>query len=158
MKSSGPSELGVVMRPGGYIRRPAAPSRKVESEATLPLSTKALTTKIFIKGLSVSSECGVYAHEKGRKRPLIVDIEVLVGEKTRSTSDELSQTVDYDTLAGHIHDVANTGHLHLIETFAEQICARVLGDPRIQSVRLRIEKPGSVPGATCSGVEIERGR
>jgi dihydroneopterin aldolase len=26
------------------------------------------------------------------------------------------------------------------------------------SVRLRVEKPGAVPGAACSGVELERTR
>ena len=157
MKSSGPSELGVVMRQGGYIRRPSAPARK--ADATMdPAPTRALLTKIFIKGLKVDAECGVYAHEKGRKRPLIIDIEVSVGDDVRSSSDELAQTVDYDTLAAHIHDVAGSTHLHLIETFAEQVCSKVLNDPRIQTVRLRIEKPGSVPGAICSGVEIERGR
>ena len=157
MKSAGPSELGVVMRPGGYIRRPAS-QQPVADIVTALASTKALTTKIFIKGLTVDLECGVYSHEKGRKRPLIVDIEVCVNDQVRSVSDDLSQTVDYDTLAAHIHDVAGSKHLQLIETFAEQICAKVLADTRILSVRLRVEKPGSVPGAQCSGVEIERTR
>jgi 7,8-dihydroneopterin aldolase/epimerase/oxygenase len=156
MKSSGPAELGVVMRPGAMIRRPARTSTKAE-KATIE-TTKAVTTKIFIKGLNVAAECGVYAHEKGRTRPLIVDIEVWVGEAVRGAGDALDQTVDYDTLAAHVHDVAGAAHLHLIETFAEQVCAKVLADSRIERVRLRVEKPGSVPGALCSGVEIERTR
>ena len=157
MKRSGPSELGVVMRPGGYIRRPATIVRQTEVHAPVS-ATKALTTKIFIKGLTVEAECGVYAHEKGKKRPLVIDIEVSVSEDVRSVSDDLVQTIDYDMLAAHIHAVANLAHFHLIETFAEQVCARVLQDTRIQAVRLRIKKPGSVPGAVCSGVEIERTR
>jgi 7,8-dihydroneopterin aldolase/epimerase/oxygenase len=158
MKSSGPSELGVIMRQGGFIRRPVVGSRKSGSTPASVTQTKALTTKIFIKGLNVEAECGVYAHEKGRKRLLIVDIEVSVVNTVRATTDELGQTVDYDTLAKHIHDVAGEAHLHLIETFAEQVCARVLADERIECVVLRVEKPGSVPGAVCSGVEIQRSR
>jgi 7,8-dihydroneopterin aldolase/epimerase/oxygenase len=157
MKSSGPSELGVVMRPGAMIRRPARTAGKSPSTAEVA-TTKAITTKIFIKGLNVAAECGVYAHEKGRTRPLIVDIEVWVSESVRGSGDELAQTVDYDTLAAHIHDVAGAAHLHLIETFAEQVCTKVLSDTRIERMRLRVEKPGSVPGAVCSGVEIERSR
>jgi 7,8-dihydroneopterin aldolase/epimerase/oxygenase len=157
MKTSGPSELGVVMRQGGFIRRPA---RAQKSAASVPEAqeTQALSTKIFIKGLNVVAECGVYAHEKGRTRPLIVDIEVWVERSVRGAGDVLDQTVDYDTLAAHVHDVAGAAHLHLIETFAEQVCARVLADARIERVRLRVEKPGSVPGAICSGIEIERSR
>jgi 7,8-dihydroneopterin aldolase/epimerase/oxygenase len=152
MRSSGPSELGVVMRQGAMIRRPAkaAPPADVQ--------TQAVTTKIFLKGLNVAAECGVYAHEKGRTRPLLVDIDVWVRGDVRGAGDALDQTVDYDVLAAHIHKVAASQHLHLIETFAEEICARVLADTRIERVRLRVEKPGSVPGAVCSGVEIERTR
>lgn len=157
MKSSGPSELGIVMRPGGMIRRPIASALKADDVGPIA-ATKALATKIFIKGLNVAAECGVYAHEKGRTRPLIVDIEVWVGEAVRGEGDALNQTVDYDVLAAHVHDVAGAAHLHLIETFAEQVCAKVLADTRIERVRLRVEKPGSVPGAVCSGVEIERAR
>lgn len=158
MKSSGPSELGVVMRQGGLIRRPVTAIREGHGAPASVPQTSALTTKIFIKGLSIEAECGVYAHEKGRKRPLIIDIEVCVVNTVRATTDELAQTVDYDTLAKHIHDVAGDAHLHLIETFAEHVCARVLTDERIVRVLLRIEKPGSVPGAACAGVEIERAR
>lgn len=158
MTGSGPVELGVVMRPGGFIRRPAARDKKVEAVLAEGLDTKALSTKIFIKGLVVETEIGVYAHEKGAKRSLILDIEVQVGLEVRSITDELAQTVDYDSLVDHIRAVAGADHLHLIETFAEQVCARVLTNPRISSVKLRVEKPGSVLGAICSGVEIERVR
>jgi dihydroneopterin aldolase len=161
MKSSGPSEMGVVMRPGGMIRRPAKPPAKpfsgqATTEETAP--TRAISTKIFVKGLMVEAECGVYAHEKGRRRPLVVDLEVQVGASVRAGSDELAETVDYDTLVSHVRTVAAGEHLHLIETFAEKVCEAVLTDARILSVRLRVEKPGAVPGAACSGVELERTR
>jgi 7,8-dihydroneopterin aldolase/epimerase/oxygenase len=155
MSGSGPSELGVVMRQGGYIRRPA-PRTKVDGASQKLEPTQAMSTRIFVKGLSVETECGVYAHEKGKKRPLIVDIEVQIAATVRSTSDELAQTVDYDSLAAHVHHVAGATHLHLIETFAERVCELVLSDPRIEWVKLRVEKPNSVSGAISSGVEIER--
>ena len=161
MKSSGPSELGVVMRPGGMIRRPAKPPVKPFSSQAKPddaAPTRAILTKIFVKGLMVEAECGVYAHEKGRRRPLVVDLEVQVGTSVRAGSDELAETVDYDSLVAHVRTVAAGQHLHLIETFAEKVCEAVLTDERILSVRLRVEKPGAVPGAACSGVELERTR
>jgi dihydroneopterin aldolase len=157
MKSAGPSELGVVMRQGGLIRRPNAPLDKPEA-ASVAVSNHAITTKIFINGLQVDVECGVYAFEKGTKRPLIIDIEVLVEADVRGLNDDLAHTVDYDILAAHVHEVAGAGHLNLIETFATRVVDRILRDPRILGVRLRVEKPGSVVGAICSGVEIERSR
>jgi dihydroneopterin aldolase len=143
------------------IRRPAKPPAKpfsdqAKGEEAVP--TRAVSTKIFVKGLMVEAECGVYAHEKGRRRPLVVDLEVQVGTSVRAGSDELAETVDYDSLVAHVRTVAAGEHLHLIETFAEKVCEAVLTDNRILSVRLRVEKPGAVPGAACSGVELERTR
>jgi dihydroneopterin aldolase len=143
------------------IRRPAKPPAKpfsdhAKGEEAVP--TRAVSTKIFVKGLMVEAECGVYAHEKGRRRPLVVDLEVQVGTSVRAGSDELAETVDYDSLVAHVRTVAAGEHLHLIETFAEKVCEAVLTDKRILSVRLRVEKPGAVPGAVCSGVELERTR
>lgn len=164
MKSSGPSELGVVMRQGGMIRRPAKPPVKPFSGKTKlgdlddGAPTRAVSTKIFVKGLMVEAECGVYAHEKGRRRPLVVDLEAQVDSSVRAGSDKLAETVDYDKLVVHVRTVAAGEHLHLIETFAEKVCEAVLTDGRILSVRLRVEKPGAVPGAACSGVELERTR
>lgn len=155
MRAKGPSELGIVARPGMAIRRPVPPRAADTQPAP---QTRALTTRIFVHGLQVEAECGVYAHEKGRQRPLVVDIEVTVAQSVRAVSDELRETVDYDALAAHARAVAAGAHLHLIETYAEQVCDRILEDQRIEAVRVRVEKPGSVAGALSSGVEIERGR
>jgi 7,8-dihydroneopterin aldolase/epimerase/oxygenase len=64
MKSSGPSELGVVMRPGGMIRRPVAPVAKAQA-ATVAETTRAITSKIFIRGLNVAAECGTRKAGRG---------------------------------------------------------------------------------------------
>jgi dihydroneopterin aldolase len=164
MRAKGPSELGVVARPGQPIRRPAPPpekpARRPPSDPPGPATetSRALTTRIFVRGLSLAAECGVYAHEKGRHRPLLIDIEATIDPSVRASADELSETVDYDALAAHARDVVGEAHVHLIETIAERICDRILEDPRIPAVRVRVEKPGSVTGAVSSGVEIERAR
>ena len=164
MKSSGPTQLGIVMRPGQMIRRPARPvSKAVADEASeIEVSslnrTRALTTKIFVKSLMVEAECGVYAHEKGHRRPLVIDLEVQLDASVRSGTDQLAETVDYDALVAHVRNIASGAHLHLIETFAEKVCDAILVDPRILNVKVRVEKPGAIPGAACSGVELERSR
>jgi 7,8-dihydroneopterin aldolase/epimerase/oxygenase len=150
--STGPRELGVVARPGMMIRRP-----KTSGERDRP-SVRALETRIFVKGLILEAEAGVYTHEKGARRPLVIDIEVCVDPGVRPQNDQLSETVDYDALVAHARAVCAEGHIHLIETVAERIAARCLGDERVLSVRVRIEKPGAIPGAACSGVEVARAR
>jgi 7,8-dihydroneopterin aldolase/epimerase/oxygenase len=147
MRATGPSELGIIARPGQPIRRAARPEPAHRGE-----------TRIFVRGLMVEAEVGVYAHEKGARRPLVVDLEVTVAPHVRAEHDQLSQTIDYDTLVAHARAVASGEHLHLIETFAELVAERLLSDPRVTGSRVRVEKPGAVPGAACSGVEIVRHR
>ena len=162
MRATGPSELGIVARPGQPIRRPARPPAPEPAAAAAPAPAAAPQprneTRIFVRGLMVEAEVGVYAHEKGARRPLVVDLEITVDPAVRAEHDQLSETIDYDTLVSHARAVASGEHLHLIETFAEMVAERLLSDPRVTASRVRVEKPGAVPGAACSGVEIVRMR
>ena len=152
MPGSSPQELSIVAKPGQVFRRA---KRSPEKEPALT----AAETRIFVEGLMVEAECGVYAHEKGARRPLVVDIDVSVDPGVvHPKNDQLAETVDYDSLVETVRTVANGAHLHLIETFAEQVCAALLKDRRIVDVRLRVEKPGAVPGTRCSGVSVIRRR
>jgi 7,8-dihydroneopterin aldolase/epimerase/oxygenase len=166
MRSSGPSELGVIARPGQPIRRAARPAAaeapagaaSAVQAAAGPAAQARNETRIFVRGLMVEAELGVYAHEKGSRRPLVVDLEVTVDPTVRPEHDQLAETIDYDGLVAHARAVAAGEHLHLIETFAEKVAERLLSDARITASRVRVEKPGAVPGAACSGVEIVRVR
>lgn len=166
MRATGPSELGIVARPGQPLRRPARPpapeTASAPASAAAPAPAAAPQprneTRIFVRGLMVEAEVGVYAHEKGSRRPLVVDLEITVAPHVQAETDQLSETIDYDTLVAHARAVASGEHLHLIETFAEMVAERLLSDPRVIASRVRVEKPGAVPGAACSGVEIVRVR
>lgn len=163
MRTTGPTELGLVARPGQTWRRQRTAKETADEGASVSSQTVVVTearqTRIFVEGLMVEAECGVYAHEKGSRRPLVVNVDVAVDPGTvRTSHDALAETVDYDGLVAIVREVANGAHLHLIETFAEQVASRLLADSRIIEVRLRVEKPGAVPGARCSGVEITRVR
>jgi 7,8-dihydroneopterin aldolase/epimerase/oxygenase len=151
----------VVVRPGQPVRRARSAASTGPDAGPPPagqLPTAISETRIFVRGLMVEAEVGVYAHEKGSRRPLVVDLEVTVDPSLRTRDDQLRETIDYDTLVGHARAIASGAHLHLIETFAEHVAARMLEDPRVVAARVRVEKPGAVPGAACSGVEVVRVR
>ena len=52
-------------------------------------------SKIFVTGLKVQAQIGVYRHEIGRVQPLIVDVELDV---PTTASDRLAETVNYETV------------------------------------------------------------
>ena len=52
-------------------------------EAATPDSGRIVMTKIFVTGLKVDAHIGVYAHEKGRAQPLLIDAELDVARAVK---------------------------------------------------------------------------
>ena len=80
--------------------------------------TKLLASKIFVTGVKVQAEIGVYRHEIGRVQPLIVDVEL---DAPTGASDRLADTFNYEAILQAAQEVAAGGHIHLVETFAHRL-------------------------------------
>ena len=113
-------------------------------------------SRVFVTGVKVQAEIGVYRHEIGRVQPLIDDVEV---DAPTDGSDRLAETVNYETILQAAQAVAAEGHMALVETFAHRLAARCLADPRVNRARVRVEKPLALaPDAVGAGVEITLAR
>jgi 7,8-dihydroneopterin aldolase/epimerase/oxygenase len=111
-----------------------------------------VSAKVFVRGLTVDAEIGVHAHERGRRQPLIVDVELDVAAGGwRSIGD----TVNYERIVRHARDLADGGHILLVETFALRLARACLSEPSALRARVRVEKPHALaPQAQAAGVEI----
>ncbi len=120
---------------------------------TVPTSeARIAATTVFVRGLTLDAEIGLYAHEKGRKQPLIVDVElaVEVGEWP-----EITHTVNYERIVKHAQAIIAVGHIGLVETFAMRLAQACIAEPRVTRARVRVEKPLALaPHAAAAGVEI----
>jgi dihydroneopterin aldolase len=122
-----------------------------ESQSPEPQG-RVVMTKIFVTGLKIDAEIGVYAHEKGRAQPLIADVELDV---SIPGVEKLADTVNYETIGEAARAIAAEGHIHLVEAFAEKLARACLADPRVMRARVRVEKPMALaPHAEAAGVEI----
>lgn len=109
-------------------------------------------TKIFVTGVKVDAEIGIYRHEKGRAQPLVVDVELDV---PTAGVERLAETVNYETVVRAAREVAAEGHIGLVEAFAERLARRCLADERVTRARVRVEKPLALaPDAAGAGVEV----
>jgi dihydroneopterin aldolase len=116
------------------------------------VSVKILTTKVFVRGLAVEAWIGVYDHERDRRQPLIVDVEL---EVAAAGWRALADTVNYETIANHARAIAAAGHIGLVESFAERLARACVAEPRVMRARVRVEKPQALaPDAAAAGVEI----
>jgi dihydroneopterin aldolase len=110
---------------------------------------------VFMRGLTVEAEIGLYAHEFGRRQPLRVEVEATLAAKP---VEGLRDTLNYEHLASEARRIAAEGHIDLVETYAQRLAAACLGHALVKRVRVRVEKPEALQGAVA-GVEItaERG-
>ncbi len=118
-------------------------------------------TTVFVRGLTVQAEIGVHAHERGRRQPLVMDVEVELDTRpapdlpTSAEWGAIADTVDYQRIVRRARAIAAAGHIRLVETFAWRLAQACLEEPRVVRVRVRVEKPEALaPDAAAAGVEI----
>ncbi|MES2035078.1 MAG: dihydroneopterin aldolase [Pseudomonadota bacterium] len=115
-------------------------------------AARVVIAKVFVRGLHIDAEVGVYHHERGKLQPLIVDVELDVAAVG---AERLAETVNYETIREAAKSLAAEGHIELVEMFAESLAQRCLVDPRVTRARVRVEKPMALaPDAAGAGVEI----
>jgi dihydroneopterin aldolase len=122
--------------------------------ASRPASIRLAEARIFVRGLVVQAEVGVYEHEHGRRQPLVLDVELEVAVPAADEGfEQIGDTVNYETIAVWARAVADSGHIKLVETFAEHVALACLREPRVLSARVRLDKPQALAPAVA-GVEI----
>jgi dihydroneopterin aldolase len=108
---------------------------------------------IFLKDWVVDCNIGVYAEEKGVTQKVRLSVDAHLAAGVRASGDDMDTVPSYTDIIETVHDIMAAGHINLIETFAESIAERTLKDPRIDSIRVCIEKLERGP---VRGVEIFR--
>ncbi len=103
----------------------------------------------------IDCNIGVYAEEKGVTQKVRLSVDAYLAPGVKSNRDEMVEVPSYTDIIDAIADITSKGHINLVETFGERICAALLGDPRISGVRVLIEKLERGP---IRGVEIYRTR
>ncbi|MCK5424413.1 MAG: dihydroneopterin aldolase [Emcibacter sp.] len=113
---------------------------------------------VFIRDLVLDSYIGVYDHEKSSAQKIRVNVDLSVIEKSHSLDDNIDNVVCYEKIASAIETIVKSGHVHLVETLAENIAEMSLQDARISCVRVCVEKLEAIKNTTSVGIEIERHR
>lgn len=109
-------------------------------------------------GLEVACVIGDRPEERDREQRLTVDVALSLDLAPAAASDALGDTVDYAALAETLRGALRQARCRMIEAAAERVAQTCLADPRVRSVRVRVEKSGAVPGLRAAAVTIVRGR
>lgn len=116
------------------------------------------TDRLELLGLEVACVIGDRPEERGREQRLMVDVSLACDLAAAGTSDDLRDTVDYAALAAAIRAALRAARCRMIERAAECVARVCLDDPRVRSVRVRVEKRGAVPGLRAAAATVTRER
>ncbi|MBA3312257.1 MAG: dihydroneopterin aldolase [Planctomycetota bacterium] len=114
--------------------------------------------RVFIRDLLLRAIVGINDDERVNRQDVIVNIEMTTDCRPAAASDAIEDAVNYRDVAKRTIDLVERSQFFLVETLAEEIASVCLGDGRVQSVRVTVEKPTAVRFAKSVGVSIERSR
>jgi 7,8-dihydroneopterin aldolase/epimerase/oxygenase len=112
--------------------------------------------RISLRDHVVEVEIGAFQQERGHRQRVRFDIAVEVRPTSGPINDDVDRILSYDRISEAIAAELAAERLNLLETLAERVAERILGEPRAMRVFVRIEKLDRGPGAL--GVEIVRAR
>lgn len=112
--------------------------------------------QVIIRDLSARGIIGINNWEREKPQEILINI-VLFGDLSKAgASDDISDTINYRTVAKKVQHHAETAARLTVEALAADIARLCLEENGVQKVRVRVEKPGAVRFAASVGVEIER--
>ena len=113
---------------------------------------------IFISELKVKTKLGVPAWERMVAQTVILDIEIGYDLTKACKSDVIADTIDYGAVVARIHETLNEHSFQLVEALAEHVCQLIFKEFGALSVKIKVSKPGILPGLKALGIVIERNK
>ena len=113
---------------------------------------------VFIEGLEIDALIGIYDWERRIRQTLVFDLEMGFDNRVPAASDDIADTLNYKAVSKRLVEYVSQSDFGLVETLAERCAEIVLKEFKVDSLRLKLSKPGAVRGARAVGVVIERVR
>lgn len=113
---------------------------------------------IFLEQVKVQTKLGVPAWERMLPQTIILDIEIGYDLSNAGKSDAIADTIDYGAVVGRIRETLTDNSFQLVEALAEHVCQLILKEFGALSVKIKVAKPGILPGLKALGVIITRGK
>jgi dihydroneopterin aldolase len=113
---------------------------------------------IFLQEIKVETKLGLPEWERMTPQTVILDIELAMPHSRACQSDAIADTIDYGQIVARIRQTLTENSFHLVEALAEHVCQLILSEFGTPWVKVRVGKPGILPGVKQLGVVIERGK
>ena len=113
---------------------------------------------VFIKDLIIQELIGIHEHEKIKKQKIKFNIVIDVDQNTVPDEKDIKSIVDYEKITNKLENLAKSKKYNFLESLAEDSFKEIFEDKRINSVKIKIEKPDAIKNADSVGVEVFKSR
>ena len=110
--------------------------------------------RIEVRGIRAHAHHGVYAFERERGQPFVVDAVLEVDTRAAAVGDDLDKTVNYADLAQKLYAVLTGEPVNLLETLAQRLANVCLADPLVDAVEITVHKPQAELGVPFDDVTV----
>jgi FolB domain-containing protein len=112
--------------------------------------------QVIIRDIRARGIIGVNPEERVKIQDILINLVIFADLHKAGETDDINDCVNYSTVTKKVIALAESAKRLTVEALAADIAKLILGMPRVQKVRVRVEKPGAVTFSNSVGVEIER--
>ncbi len=112
--------------------------------------------QVFIVDLLAHAIIGINEREREQPQDILINIVLFTDLHKAGESDDIHDSVDYSLIAKKVLAHTETARRLTVEALAADLAQLCLEDPRVEKVRVRVEKPQAIRFCKSVGVEIER--
>jgi len=113
---------------------------------------------VLIKDFIIYEIIGIHSHEKANKQKIVFNIVINVNQNIFPDENNLSSIVDYEKITNKLKTLAKNKKYNFLESLAEDSFNEIFADKRINSVKIKIEKPNAIENAQSVGIEVFKSR
>jgi len=113
---------------------------------------------VFIKDFIIQEIIGIHEHEKTKKQKIKFNIVVNISQNTVPDEKDIKSIIDYEKITNKLENLAKNKKYNFLESLAEDSFKEIFEDKRINSVKIKIEKPDAIKNADSVGVEVLKNR
>ena len=127
-------------------------------ELKLSKNKNTIKRSVLIKDFIVNEIIVIHKHEKINKQKIIFNIVIDVNKNTLPDENNISSIVDYEKITNKLENLTKYKNYNILESLAEDSFKEIFEDKRINSIKIKIEKPDAITNAKSVGVEVFKNR
>jgi len=113
---------------------------------------------VFIKDFIIEEIIGFHDSEKIKKQKIQFNVVLDIDQRTIPNEKNEKSIVNYEKITKKLEKLVKNKKYNFLETLAEDSFAEIFKDKRINSIKMKIEKPDAIKSAASVGVEVFKNR